>query len=104
MSVRAKNLENLQDITAMEKNPLEKARQLQSEAKGTIAKIRETAADFLLQELAMGLMFAQLAGDAGKRNKQEDAYRQKAAALEAYQTVLKFLPEATPTPSQRKQI
>src|SRR5262245_12153020 len=88
----------------MVEDQLKKARQLERETKEPFSKIRNNGAEFLLHESATGLVFAQLAQDSEKRRQPKAAARQRNSALQAYQTVLKFLPEATPTPPQKRQI
>ena len=70
----------------------------------SVTKLKSSLAEFLLQDLATGLTFAQLAHDSEKRGQPEDANRQKNAAIKAYQAILKFLPEASLTPTQKKQV
>ena len=82
----------------------QKARQLQVESKDTATKTSGSSAEFLLQELATGVTLAELAYFSEKRRHPEDARRQKAAAIQAYKTVLKSLPEVAPTSIQERQI
>jgi hypothetical protein len=82
----------------------QKAGQLQVESKDSVAKIRGSSTEFLLRELAMGITLAELAHFSEKRGHPEDADRQKAAAIQAYKTVVKFLPEVAPTSIQERQI
>ena len=81
-----------------------KARPLQVEAKDTLAKLRDTETELLLQELVTGLTFAQLAHFSEMRGQPEDANRQRDAAVEAYQAVLRFLPQTAPTETQKRRI
>src|SRR5262245_57401013 len=52
----------------------------------------------------MGLAFAKLSRDSRLSGNTENANRQKARAREADETVRRFLPETTPTTSQKKKI
>ena len=81
-----------------------KALEMQRETARLASNAKRSTASFVLQELATGLTFVQLARDSEKRSEAENASRQKAAAREALQTVLKLLPEVEPTPIQKAQI
>src|SRR5215510_6021600 len=83
---------------------LKKTRQVFHETQDSVTKLKNSLAEFLLQDLATALTFAQLAHDSEKRGQPEDANRQRNAAIQAYQAVLRFLPEANPTPSQKTRI
>jgi len=102
-----KKLRKLNDADALVSlgdDQFENTRQLERDTKETIAKVKNTSVGFLPQELAMGLTFAQLAKNSKKRGQREVADRQKAAAIQAYEMILRFLPEATLTPRQKRQI
>src|SRR5262245_19573188 len=88
----------------MAPDQFKKARQLQADLNGTADKIKANRVEFLLEELTIGLTFLQLAHDSQKRGQSDAALRQKVAAIKAYQAVLKFLPETTPTPPQKRAI
>jgi hypothetical protein len=88
----------------MGNDQLKRASKLRGEPKDTVAKAKKNGSEFLLQELAMGLTFAQLAKDSRRRGQLEDADRQKTAAIESYQTALKSLSRSNPTPPQKRQI
>src|SRR5262245_26044923 len=81
-----------------------KASRLQVGACDPIAKLRDTEIELLLQELVTGLTFAQLAHFSEMRGQPEDANRQRDAAVEAYHTVLSFLPQTAPTETQKRRI
>jgi hypothetical protein len=83
---------------------LKKSKQRQRKISEAVSKIRGTGVQFVLQELAMGMAFAKLSHDSRLRGSTESAERQKARAREAHETVRRFLPHATPNPSQKKKI
>ena len=83
---------------------LPKKARVQGEAKDTLAQLRETETELLLQELVTGLTFAQLAHFSEVRGQPEDANRQRDAAVQAYHTCLRFLPQTAPTEMQKRRI
>jgi hypothetical protein len=83
---------------------LKKSKQIQRKISEVVSKTRGTGVQFVLQELAMGIAFAKLSDDSRLSGNTESANRQKARAREAYETVRRFLPEATPNPEQKKKI
>ena len=83
---------------------LEKSKRRQRKISEAISKVQGTGVQFVLQELAMGIAFAKLSHDSRLSGNTESANRQQARAREAHETVRRFLPEATPTSSQKKKI
>ena len=61
-------------------------------------------AEFALTELTVGLEFANTARESRLLNRYAEGLRQKAEAMKAHETALKYLPEADPTEEQQALI
>ena len=83
---------------------IRKARELQNKVAEAISHVTGTGVQFILQELATGIAFAKLAADSRSRGDTAVADDEEERAREALQTVIKFLPEATPTQEQKTTI
>jgi hypothetical protein len=83
---------------------IEQAKKLWRETEEIVFVARRFGAEFLIQELDKGITFARLAHDSTAWSWKRGHRWCSAAAREAHETVIGWLPRTTPTPDQEKLI
>ena len=69
-----------------------------------VKQAKLSAGNFVLVELQLGLEFAEFASQYRKQGNMTGAHRNIEAAKKAYESVVKFLPKAVLTVSQKKEL